>query len=189
MPRRLGTSTKLRRGPHNFTGSSKMSTPISQSTILSTLRSRRPKHRQPSPGHFTNLNSSPTNHATTKALLALIRTCKSTYPLALRYLYAHCLFIDSQSRLQSITSVFSSNGSLVLPDSDMPNIREHSTSLYLGPIDDKTHSIHDNDIVSAVCKFLSNLAPNLRRLMIDMPLMIGRSVRYEMLAYKRTKNL
>jgi hypothetical protein len=112
------------------------------------------------PSSLTTQIALPQTHATTKALLALTRTCKTTSPIALRHLYTHCLFIDSPSRLQCIADTLSPKTAR--------DLREHATSLYLAPFVGET--IDDVETIHAVCRLLSRINPVLRRLVIDMPL-------------------
>lgn len=102
-------------------------------------------------------------HATTKALLSLTQTCKTTYPAALLHLYTHCLYIDSPSRLQRVVETLSS-----VSTETKHRLLQQLSSLYLAPFTENT--IHDPTTVSRISRLLTFLSPVLRRLVIDMPL-------------------
>ncbi|KAF1982488.1 hypothetical protein K402DRAFT_397567 [Aulographum hederae CBS 113979] len=119
------------------------------------------------PGHDNAPVAHPPNHGVTRTLISFTLVSTSTYSLATRYLYSHCLYLDSPTRLrlllQSLVSL-SLPRKLLPPIAIAPCLR----SLYLAPFEG---DILDNlPIAQWTFQLISTISPTLKRLVVDMPL-------------------
>jgi hypothetical protein len=108
-------------------------------------------------------------------LLSLTRTCRLTYPLALRLLYSRCLYIDTPRRLHRLIITLSglsarNAGTQIGQPCTLPRVPllRHITSLYLSPYPE--WSIDDLPTANFLYVLFSLIAPALRRLVADIPL-------------------
>ncbi|KAJ3170288.1 hypothetical protein HDU88_008915 [Geranomyces variabilis] len=101
------------------------------------------------------------SHRITRTLLALTRCSRSVKPIATKYLYRHCLFIDSAWRLAAL------NQTLASAEDEEDSVRQHMTALYVAPFQE---SIDDPVIAFHVHELFRHLGSVLTRLVIDMPL-------------------
>ena len=96
------------------------------------------------------------SHPTTKTLLSFTLVCHETRRVANRLLRQHCVYLDSQKRLQSYLQVIPKR----------PELRK-VTSLYLAPFDE---DIDDLPLCSSVRDLLCHASETLTKLIINIPL-------------------
>lgn len=131
------------------------------------------------PAGRRNAIAIPASDPITKTLLSLARTSLLIYPVAIRYLYTHCLYVDSFGRLADLHSTLISSLSLYSEDSILRKsmgkkrlrpvlpLLEYSTSLYLGPFP----QIYAENVeqLRPICNLLHIMAPHLKRLILSIP--------------------
>lgn len=116
-----------------------------------------------------NVIAYPASDPTTKALLSCLTASSLTYPAACRNLYAHCLYIDSPSRLDRIVR------SLEIPNRPTTTNRgsvrpkvQYVRGLYLACFTSDT--IKDPVIVNQIGKLFGLVHTRLAKLVINLPL-------------------
>jgi hypothetical protein len=102
----------------------------------------------------------PPSHPTTRTLSSLLRTSRAIYPAARRLLYTYSLYISTPTALCTLH--------LTLSNPKNTTLLTHITSLYLSPF--ATSLDEDVPTTQTLSSLLHQLAPTLRRLIIDIPL-------------------
>ncbi|KAH8821393.1 hypothetical protein F5884DRAFT_767641 [Xylogone sp. PMI_703] len=109
----------------------------------------------------------PASHEITKTLLALTVTSRLTHLPALRLLYTRCMFIDSQSRLDTLVRTITTT----LDRVHSPRVLDLITSVYLAPFPEHNPGPHTATAIgNLLSTLLEIISRTLKRLVIDMPL-------------------
>lgn len=112
----------------------------------------------------------PLSDPAAKTIHAFASVCRLTYPTAVRYLYSHCLHIDSQARLRLLLISLDALLSPKRPDeTSLPYvaIKPLLTCLFLAPF--PPHTFDDQPIAQWLFELLAVMQPSLKRLVIDVP--------------------
>jgi hypothetical protein len=112
----------------------------------------------------------PASDPITKTLYSLTHTCRTTYAIATRLLYSHCLFIDSEAKLSSLLVILHRAGENTSIDnlSELrPSLLQHVTSLFLGPGDFRPAWGRFNPSCTKITDLIAMVSPHLKRIVIN----------------------
>jgi hypothetical protein len=112
----------------------------------------------------------PASDLITKTLYSLTHTCRTTYAIATRLLYSHCLFIDSEAKLSSLLAILHRAGENTSIDnlSELrPSLLQHVTSLLLGPGDFRPAWGRFNPSCTKIADLIAMVSPHLKRIVIN----------------------